>query len=630
MTLLYERYVYHARGLDGVTDIKGQDQPVLRQRFRYYGPRMVPVIDPETGLPTNTLEERQVEVFAPGMGGGGASNELTPQNCYTRVDQETVYYVQNLRGDVVSLASEEFVGEGESRQRIEGRVLETVRYTAFGVPQVFRRLAGDIADDQGTRLDHGQRTSVAVPNSGMNEGDYNLFFAADGFFYQQGLGAAAVGMSCDVADDAGRPLADGRARGGGGGADNTGVNEGDYNAFFNDYLSGQRISTESLYSSAAPDSAGSTLYEYGELSFPEHNNRIGYCGYWWDPHLQMYLVRNRWYSPREGRWLTPDPIGYAGGRNLYQYCDNQPWLYTDPMGLSPGGAWVGNTPSYSAGSVEYCSTGPVSSPTTVSQTAGGGGGCGSGNGGGGGGGRKKDVFDHFGVGDDTVNVNTRVGSSPRSETSRQMATEIVQAGCIAECMARKSPEILGKSLLGLAYEYSANKIPGIGKELDKYKSFSPTYEVDEETNEVEFSALDKAGIVYDVLRRALPSIENALNKRVWQSLRASVLFHRESELFYRASHNARTPGLQRQMERHGDRNLSKSVWSGFRSQIFRAASRFTRVSRALLGKFGPLGLAASLAVDAAKVANRVGGQALEDCRKECGNGKQIIVNGCNK
>ena len=106
--LLYERYVYHARGLDGATDIKGLDQPVLRQRFRYYGPRMVPVIDPETGLPTNTLEERQVEVFAPGM---GALNELTPQNCYTRVDQETVYYVQNLRGDVVSLASEEFVGD---------------------------------------------------------------------------------------------------------------------------------------------------------------------------------------------------------------------------------------------------------------------------------------------------------------------------------------------------------------------------------------------------------------------------------------------------------------------------------------------------------------------------------------
>ncbi|MBL0869853.1 MAG: hypothetical protein IBJ18_04675 [Phycisphaerales bacterium] len=152
---------------------------MLRQRFRYYGPRMVAVIDPETGEPTGTQEERQVEVFAPGM---GSANELTPQNSYTRVDRETVYYVQNLRGDVVSLASEEFVGEGENRHRVEGRILETVRYTAFGVPQVFRRLAADIADDTGVPLDHGQRTLANVGNSGANDGDYNAFFAADGYF----------------------------------------------------------------------------------------------------------------------------------------------------------------------------------------------------------------------------------------------------------------------------------------------------------------------------------------------------------------------------------------------------------------------------------------------------------------
>ncbi|MBL0869855.1 MAG: RHS repeat-associated core domain-containing protein [Phycisphaerales bacterium] len=260
----------------------------------------------------------------------GSANELTPQNSYTRVDQETVYYVQNLRGDVVSLASEEFVGEGENRQRVQGRILETVRYTAFGVPQVFRRLAADIADDQGTPLDHGQRTLANVGNSGVNDGDYNAFFAADGFFYQSNQGAAAIGASCDIADDAGEPLSNGMPVGG---SSNSGVNEGDYNCFFNYFGDSRRVSTEQLYNSADPNSAGSTLYEYGELSFPENNNRIGYCGYWWDPHLQMYLVRNRWYTPREGRWLTPDPIGYAGGRNLYQYCENQPWLYTDPMGL---------------------------------------------------------------------------------------------------------------------------------------------------------------------------------------------------------------------------------------------------------------------------------------------------------
>lgn len=275
----------------------------------------------------------------------GAANELTPQNSYTRVDQETVYYVQNLRGDVVSLASEEFVGAGENRQRVEGRILETVRYTAFGVPQVFRRLAADIADDTGVPLDHGQRTLANVGNSGVNDGDYNAFFAADGFFYQSNQGAAAIGASCDIADDAGEPLSNGMPIGG---ATNSGVNEGDYNCFFNYFGDSRRVSTEQLYNSADPNSAGSTLYEYGELSFPENNNRIGYCGYWWDPHLQMYLVRNRWYTPREGRWLTPDPIGYAGGRNLYQYCDNQPWLYTDPMGLAPTDEYYENRAMRSA------------------------------------------------------------------------------------------------------------------------------------------------------------------------------------------------------------------------------------------------------------------------------------------
>ena len=44
----------------------------------------------------------------------------------------------------------------------------------------------------------------------------------------------------------------------------------------------------------------------------------------------MYCVRNRWYTPRTGRWLTPDPIGYAGGRNLYEYCGSRPWEFVDP------------------------------------------------------------------------------------------------------------------------------------------------------------------------------------------------------------------------------------------------------------------------------------------------------------
>jgi RHS repeat-associated protein len=48
----------------------------------------------------------------------------------------------------------------------------------------------------------------------------------------------------------------------------------------------------------------------------------------------VYL-RNRWYDPKTGRFLTQDPIGLAGGVNLYSYAGNNPVAYSDPFGLCP-------------------------------------------------------------------------------------------------------------------------------------------------------------------------------------------------------------------------------------------------------------------------------------------------------
>ncbi|CAN5691583.1 hypothetical protein BH11PLA1_BH11PLA1_02860 [soil metagenome] len=79
----------------------------------------------------------------------------------------------------------------------------------------------DIADDQGSPL------PTPNPNNGVNEGDYNAFF--NSFFINQALGSPA-----DIASDDGTPLppfgAAGRA--------NNGVNEGDYNCFFNTFFNG--------------------------------------------------------------------------------------------------------------------------------------------------------------------------------------------------------------------------------------------------------------------------------------------------------------------------------------------------------------------------------------------------------
>jgi RHS repeat-associated protein len=45
--------------------------------------------------------------------------------------------------------------------------------------------------------------------------------------------------------------------------------------------------------------------------------------------------RNRTYDQQTGRWLQEDPIGMAGGVNLYQYNGNDPVAYADPFGLRP-------------------------------------------------------------------------------------------------------------------------------------------------------------------------------------------------------------------------------------------------------------------------------------------------------
>ena len=44
-------------------------------------------------------------------------------------------------------------------------------------------------------------------------------------------------------------------------------------------------------------------------------------------------LRNRWYDPATGRFLTQDPIGLAGGVNLYAYAGNNPIAFSDPFGL---------------------------------------------------------------------------------------------------------------------------------------------------------------------------------------------------------------------------------------------------------------------------------------------------------
>jgi RHS repeat-associated protein len=59
----------------------------------------------------------------------------------------------------------------------------------------------------------------------------------------------------------------------------------------------------------------------------------GQYGYYTDVETGLLLLTNRYYDPAAGRFVTRDPIKYAGGINLYSYAGNNPNNNSDAEGL---------------------------------------------------------------------------------------------------------------------------------------------------------------------------------------------------------------------------------------------------------------------------------------------------------
>ena len=81
-----------------------------------------------------------------------------------------------------------------------------------------------------------------------------------------------------------------------------------------------------LLAEVMPDAAPNTL--------PQANQTLRFQGQYFDVETGLHYNRFRYYDPDVGRFVSQDPIGLAGGENLYQYAPN-PTGWVDPLGLWP-------------------------------------------------------------------------------------------------------------------------------------------------------------------------------------------------------------------------------------------------------------------------------------------------------
>ncbi|MEM7312899.1 MAG: RHS repeat-associated core domain-containing protein, partial [Planctomycetota bacterium] len=99
------------------------------------------------------------------------------------------------------------------------------------------------------------------------------------------------------------------------------------------------------------DSFGNLIFEDDFNAFGERINSdletaidslFGYTGREFDEDVGLQYNRARWYDATQGRWISQDPIGFAGGdENLYGYVGNSSQNFTDPTGLwGEGHHWV--------------------------------------------------------------------------------------------------------------------------------------------------------------------------------------------------------------------------------------------------------------------------------------------------
>jgi RHS repeat-associated protein len=103
------------------------------------------------------------------------------------------------------------------------------------------------------------------------------------------------------------------------------------------YAKDELGSVKQLVSTSGTVAAQYTYDPYGNRSVVSGSlvADIGYAGYFYHANSGLEFALNRAYDPIHARWLNRDPIGEAGGLNLYAYVLEQPTTLSDPTGLLP-------------------------------------------------------------------------------------------------------------------------------------------------------------------------------------------------------------------------------------------------------------------------------------------------------
>jgi len=91
---------------------------------------------------------------------------------------------------------------------------------------------------------------------------------------------------------------------------------------------------------------GALLHAYSTSLWGETATTVGtpfrFAGMRMDAETMLYYDHARYYSPAQGRFLSPDPIGVQGGIDIYAYTGNNPLNGVDLSGLAShlgGGTW---------------------------------------------------------------------------------------------------------------------------------------------------------------------------------------------------------------------------------------------------------------------------------------------------